>query len=277
MISQEPRQTAVGQRQRTMRRGIVRATTNGLHLAVAGASGVGAALLGSWPILALGGAAYAALVAWDLANPRFWATVVDDREVGRVRIAAAKLPAPDTLLSNDLRRLVLEIARAGDELSQVNQTTPAEVTAHLGETFATVAELEQRAALLLERGDVLHRYLVRAGVPQLRASLEDLRAKLAATSDREAKAQYARALDARMEHWRTLEEIASAEGRIVAHVTRLAALLASLPAKVVHLRALDAEAMDRVSGDMKQELESFNLEISSFEETLKTLAEVPST
>ncbi len=43
----------------------------------------------------------------------------------------------------------------------------------------------------------------------------------------------------------------------------------------MRLRALDAQAMDSLSGNVNEELDSFNLEIKSFEETLKSLAEVP--
>ena len=255
-----------------MRRGILRATTNGLNLAVAGASGLGAVVAGSWPILALGGAAYAALVAWDLASPKFWARMVGAAPA----LPARALPAPKSLQSPELRRLGEEILEAREELARVVASTPDDVLGHLADTFTTAAELERRAAVLLERGDVLERYLARAGLPEVRRSVGELRSTVRTAADPEARTQYQRALEAREDHLQTLEAIASAGDRIVAHLSRLGALLAALPAKIVHLRALDAEAMDRVSGDMKQELDSFNVEISSFEETLKTLAEVDS-
>ena len=261
----------VGNRRRKMRRGIVRATTSGLNLAIVGAGGLGGLALGSWPIFALGGAAYAALVAWDLSNPKFWAKVL-----GGVQPTAelATLPQPMQLASPELRRLGQQILAARAELARVMEATPEAVAEHLVGTCFTARELEGRAAVLLGRGDALYGYLSRAGLDEVRAAVADLAQRVRATRDDEARAQYQSALEARQDHLHTLEQIVDAHSRSVAHLTRLGALLSALPAKVVHVRTLDAEAMDKVSGDMKQELESFNVEIASFEETLKTLAEV---
>ena len=51
---------------------LAKAASTWTSLGVVGAAVVTAAALGSWPILAVGGAAYAALVGWDLASPEFW-------------------------------------------------------------------------------------------------------------------------------------------------------------------------------------------------------------
>ena len=257
-----------------MRRGVVRATTNGLHLAMVGAGGLGAAALSSWPILALGTAAYAALVAWDLASPKFWDEIVSGV---RPAVDPPALPSPDRLASPELRQPARQFLAARDELARVRDGTPPEVAAHLEGTFATAGELEGRAAVLLDRGGALFTYLSRANIDEVRASVADLGQKARGTRDAEARAQYQQAFEARQEHLQTLEQIVDAQARNLAHLTRLGALLSALPAKVVHLRTLDAEAMDRVSGNMKEELESFNVEIAGFEETLKTLTEVGNT
>ena len=44
--------------------------------------------------------------------------------------------------------------------------------------------------------------------------------------------------------------------------------------KIVRMRALDAHAMDQLTGDVKEELDRMNGEIRTFEETLKSVAEV---
>jgi hypothetical protein len=253
-------------------RGVVKAATSAINLTVMGAAGVGAAALGSWPIAALGGVAYGALVAWDLASPKFWAKVRGQPSAP----PPVDLPAADKLATPALRRLCGELLEARAALARVRAAAPPEVLGHVAETLASVGELEQRAAVLLRRGDLLARYLASAGLEKVRAAVEDLRRKREATLDAEARAQYESALVAKQEHLRTLEELAAASDRIAAHLTRLTALLDALPAKIVHLEALDAQAMDRVSGALNDEIESFTLEISSFEETLKTMAEVPS-
>ena len=63
-----------------------------INLIVAGSSALGAAALHSWPILALGGAAYAALVAWDVASPKFWRETLSGKAEGEL-----KLPDPNKL------------------------------------------------------------------------------------------------------------------------------------------------------------------------------------
>lgn len=256
-----------GDRKRNLRKGVGRAVTGSLNLAVVGASGVGAAALGSWPILALGGAAYAALVAWDLSNPKFWAKVL-----GTAAPEPVALPQPEKLAAA-LRPVTTEIRAARQELERVLATTPPEVAEHLGGTLTTAAELERRAAELLARGDTLQRYLDSARLDEVRAAVAELERKLGARADAEARAQYQRALEARQEHLRTLEQIAGAVDRLLAHLTRVAALLSALPPKVIHLGALDAEAMDRASGAIERELDSFTVEIASFEETLETLTQ----
>ena len=257
---------------RKVRRGLWKATTNGVNLSVVGAAGAGAAAMGSWPILALGGAAYVALVAWDLSSPKFWSRVL-----GNVPAAEpVHLPSPRDV-DQTLREPLGEILAAQQALKRVVDETPAEVLSHLSATLASVGELERRAAALLARGDALARFLVGAGVPAVREAVAELARRARGTGDPQARAQYESALAAKRAHLSTLEEIIAALDRIVAHLTRVAALLSSLPPKIVHLRSLDAEAMEGVSGDMSQELDSFTVEISSFEETLKTLSEAATT
>jgi hypothetical protein len=67
-----------------------KAATSVVNLGVAGASAAGALALHSWPILALGGAAYAALVAWDMVTPEFWRKALGSK-------TPTKLPQPEGL------------------------------------------------------------------------------------------------------------------------------------------------------------------------------------
>ena len=59
----------------------------------------------------------------------------------------------------------------------------------------------------------------------------------------------------------------------LANLTRMVATLEALPPKVVRMRALDAQAMDALSGTMNDELERINGDIKAFEETLQSLGE----
>jgi hypothetical protein len=266
-----PLSTSSRARDRRLRRGVLASVSSPVNVGVAAAGAIGAAAIGSWPLAALGGVAYAALVAWDLSSPRFWSRALS-REGAAAPVA---LPAAARLVDPELRAAAEEIARARADLDRVVEETPPAVLAHLGETLASVQELEGRAAALLVRGDALARYLAQAGLPAVRRAVEELEARRTATGDVEARAQYDSALQARRDHLRTLDEIAAALDRSRAHLSRLAALLAGLPPKIVHLRTLDAQAMDRLSGDLTDELGRFTIEIASFEEAIEALAEAP--
>ena len=71
-----------------------------------------------------------------------------------------------------------------------------------------------------------------------------------------------------------MEDIDSARERIAANVARIVATLEGLPPKLVRMRALDAQAMDILTGTMNEELDAVNVDMAAFEETLKSLTEV---
>src|SRR5262249_21748771 len=81
------------------RKVFAKAASTWTSLGVAGTALVAAAALGSWPILAIGGAAYAALVAWDMSSPDFW-----KKALGGVGPEAARLPAPGKVQDPALRK-----------------------------------------------------------------------------------------------------------------------------------------------------------------------------
>jgi hypothetical protein len=170
---------------------------------------------------------------------------------------------------------VVGILAARRELERVLRETPAEVKSHLGVALGSVAELESRAARLVVRAEELARYLHSTDAEALRQQLGELEAQARRTSDDEARAHYENAQAARRDHLLALDDVSRARERIGANLARIGAALEGLPAKVVRLRALDAQAMDALSGNVNEELDSFNLEIKSFEETLQSLVEAP--
>ncbi|XYH97407.1 PspA/IM30 family protein [Sorangium sp. So ce1128] len=245
-----------------------KAATGTINLAVAGGAAVGAAALHSWPVLALGGVAYAALVAWDMASPRFW----------KQALAAppAELPDPDKLLDQSTRDAVRAILSARKELAAVLEETSDEVKGHLGMTLSSITELEQRSARLISRAEELARYLAKVSAEPVRQEIARLDEKARAARDPAARREYESARVTREEQLKALDDIAGARERVVANLSRIVATLEGLPAKIVRMRALDAQAMDQLSGSMHDELEHMNGELKAFEETLKTLGEMAS-
>ena len=103
--------------------------------------------------------------------------------------------------------------------------------------------------------------------------VNELQRKVAQARDAETKSQYEHALAARRDLLTTLNDLVNARERAHATLLSIAATLEALPAKIVRMRALDAQAMDALTGDVQEELSRMNGEIRTFEEVLKGLAD----
>lgn len=250
---------------------VVDATTGITNIVVLGAAGVGAAALHSWAIVALGGVAYGALVAWDLVSgdkkkePPGGPRVVDE---------TPKLRDPSEYDDPQTQSAVRMILGAKQEIDAALAETPDDVQANLVMALASVTELEERAAKLALRSEDLAAYLSKRDPRVAQQDVEQLARRIQATQDPEARSQYESAHAAKKELVQTLVELGNARERIQATMLSIAATLEGLPAKIVRMRALDAHAMDKLGGDVKEELDRMNGEIRTFEETLRTLSEV---
>jgi len=255
---------------------LARASTSTWSLVAAGAGAVAAAVTGSWAILAVGGAAYAALVGLEAASPTAWKRAAGQKQLvgGRPR---TELRAEGELIDPATREAVVALRAAHRDLERVLAETPAEVSAHLGEALASMAELEQRAAGLVERADDLARFLAGADIDAVRQELVRIEHRIAAAADPQARMQLESAREARREHLRALEDIAGARERVDANLNRMVATLSGLPAKLMRMRALDDQAMDDLGGDLGEELDHLNADIRAFEETLRTVTEAVAT
>lgn len=245
---------------------LTRLVTNGVNLAALGSAAVGAAAMHSAPILALGGLAYAALVAWDMASPAFW-----KKAVAKPR---RELPDPHKLCDAAVRELATQILRAREEIDRVLSDTPDDVRSHLEPVMASVSAMQEGAVQLIERVEDLTRYLATASPDGVRLEIDRLAAKATSARDEGTRKEYESARTARQDQLRALEEIAGATERAMANLTRIVATLEGLPPKVVHMRALDAQAMDALSGSMSDEIQRINTDMLAFEETLKSLGEI---
>jgi len=238
-----------------------------LNLVVAGISAVGAAALHSGLVLAIGGAAYVALVAWDLATPEFWTRDglgPDGRE-------DVKLPDRSSLTDPDVLKAVKDLEVARLELSRVMRQSPEQVHRYLSLALSSLRELQVRAAALAMRGEELSRYLFGADPRTVERAIADLDGQLSRTQDEEARAHYQEAKAARVTQLEALREISRSRERVLANLASIVATIEGLPAKVVRMKLLDAQAMDAMSGDVTQEIGRMNDEIKAFEETLRGL------
>ncbi len=248
---------------------VVAATTGITNIVVLGAAAVGAAALQSWPIIALGAVAYGALVAWDLVTDK--KKTPDERPETH---QAPKLLDPTEYRDPQTQQAVRMILGARLEIDQAMGETPPDVQANLALALTSVTELEERAAKLALRSDDLAVYLSKTDPRVAQQDVDQLAKRVQQTRDPEARAQYESAHAARKELVQTLVELSNARERIHATMLSIAATLEGLPAKIVRMRALDAHAMDKLGGDVKEELDRMNGEIRTFEETLRSLGEV---
>ncbi len=237
---------------------------------MAGAAAAGAVALHSWPLGALGGVAYAALVAFDLVSPDFWRKALS-RSAADQKSGGAKIPNPNKIADPALRQTAAVVLAARAKLDALSRETSGDVAVQLAGVKVSIDELEERAANLLRTGDQLVRYLAGSDADGVRREVERLRARAAQTSDAQAKEQYEQSAKAREEQLSVITDIASAVERVYANLSRIVATLEGLSAKVVRMGAMDAQAMDNLSGDMNAELENMNREIDTFEQTLRHL------
>ena len=239
-----------------------RAATGPLNLTVLGGAVVGAAVLASWPIAALGAAAYVALVATDISSAEFRRRVL----LGQRR--PARLPAPDQVRDPEVRAAVARIAAARAEVERAVAALPARLQTSVASTVDAITELVGRAAQLAQRADALASHL--AGTDR-RAAERDaaaLAARASHTEDAAARASYAAAAAAGRERVAALTDIAATHERTLAHLAQVESAIQAVPSKLVRLRALDDQASDALTGDVGAELERMTIDLQAFEDSL---------
>ena len=245
-----------------------RAVSGPLNLSVLGGAVVGAVALASWPIAALGGAAYLALVAADVSSAEFRRRVL----LGRSR--PARLPAPGAIRDPEVRAVVERITAARAEVDRAVKAIPERVQRNVAATVQAIRELEGHVAQLTVRADELSRYLAGADPAAANRDAEALAARAAHAEDPTARAHYEAAATTGRERVAALTDIARARERTLAHLAQVEIAIKAIPSKLVRLRALDDQATDALTGDVGAELERMNIDLRAFEDTLEAIAEV---
>lgn len=239
-----------------------KASINPLNLGVAAGAATLAIGLGSLPIGILGGLAYVAMVAWDAMTP-------DKRPT--TTTLPVRLPDPKTIADPDTRAAVEKIVASKAALERSLAETPEDVITNLQTTLATLAQLESYAARLVTRAEDISRYLRDVNREALVEEVRVLTQRARDASHPDSRKTLDEAKEARMEELRALEDLKSTRETIEAQLLRLVAVFGALPTKVVQLRALDAEALDRLSGNMNAELNAVRTELKTSEKVIKGL------
>jgi hypothetical protein len=245
---------------------VTRSATSPLNLSVVGAAAIGAVALMSWPLAALGGVAYAALVASDVANPEF-------RRKALKRGGDASLPRLKDVEDEELRELVRQLLAAREDLTTTLDETPQRVRRNLSTTVDSLDELQGHAAVLVERARGLGAYLDRVDRAAAKQEAGELQKRAATASDPGESREYQLAATAAGERVAALADIAKGRALIFANLTRIIATLRGVPPKIVRMRALDDRASDQITGDFDRELSRMNTDLHAFEQTLESLVQ----
>jgi hypothetical protein len=245
-----------------------RAAAGPLNLGILGSAVVGAVALASWPIAAIGGLAYAALVASDVSNAEF------RRRVLLGRSAPPRLPKPADLTDPETRAAIEAIIAARAEIDAVVKATPERVQRNVRSAISSLDELETHGAALALRTEELARYLATVDVGAVHAEVEGMTKRARAATDPGVRKDYELAAGVAGERKIAIEDIATARARVLANLERIATTFKAVPAKLVRLRALDDQASDALGGDVGAELERMNVDLRTFEETLQSIVEV---
>ncbi|HEY5945513.1 MAG TPA: hypothetical protein VIV40_08475 [Kofleriaceae bacterium] len=247
----------------TRGRALAKASVNPVNLGIAAGAATLAIGLGSLPIGLLGGLAYLALVAFDALSPK--------KKALRPRIVASTLPDPKTIKDADTRAAVEKIVASKAALDRAIEDTPPDVVAHMTTTLATLEQLEAHGARLVARNEDIVAHLSDVNVGQLVEEIKQLQQRAQDASHPDSRQSLDQARLARMEELRALKELRATKDSIDAQLLRLVAVFGALPTKLVYMRALDAQAVDRLSGDMNEELEAVSSELKTSEKVIKNL------
>jgi hypothetical protein len=250
---------------------VARASANPINIGVGAAAATLAIGLGSAPLAALGVLAYGAMVAFDSFNPAFWKKVYGGKPS---QLPTPKLPDPKKVTDPGTRAAIAQITASKAELDRVLRDTPVDVVSTLATTIASLGELEGHAARLVVRAEDIAEHLAKVDEEALRTDSALLAQRAKATRDDSARKGFEEAKAARDDELRTIGELRAAKDRIDANLSHLVAVLGGLPTKVVHMRTLDGQAVDQMSGDMNEELEAVGRELKTSEEVMKSLGEI---
>lgn len=248
-----------------MLRGVVQAATGKLNITALGAGAVSAAAFHSWPLFALGGVAYAALAAWDLASESFWKRLSETPE------AVDALPKSREVEDAEVRAAVERIQAARGAIERALGEASDDVAAHVRLSLIGLDELNGRAARLVDLAEGLARHLRRVDVNALQTEVMRLDHKAKSAQDAESRQLYAQAATDRKEELKALDDVARSRERILANLTRIVSHLEGVPTRVVRMRVLDAESGEGPSDEIGSEIGRMNGELAALEQTLEVL------
>lgn len=243
---------------------VARALVNPVGVGVAAGAATVAIALTNPLIGIVGGGVYLATVAIDAFRRR--------RKKSKRSKQAANvfgMRHPDEIHDETTRNAVKKLLANRQTLEKVLEETPVDIKIGIKNTLDSLDELDRRAVGLVERAEDITIHLQKVNLPALVTEVKQLAQRAASSKDLEARKSFDEAKNARMDEIRALKELRANKERIDANLMKVVAILGSLPTKLVQLRALDAQQMDQLSGDMRQDLEVIGKEMEQQEKMVR--------
>jgi hypothetical protein len=241
---------------------VARALVNPVGLGVAAGAATVAIALTNPLIGAVGGGVYLATVAIDAIRRR-------RAKKKRKAVSIPMMKDPDDIRDPSTRTAVQKILANKASLQKVLDETPEDLQVHLTKTLGSLDELEMHAVRLVERAEDITAHLANMNLPALVAEVKQLATRAVAAKDPATRQSFEEAKQARMDEIRSLKELKTTKDRIDANLMRVVAVLGALPTKVVHMRALDAQTLDQLSGDISHDLSAIGEELAVSEQVIK--------
>ncbi len=241
---------------------VARALVNPVGLGVAAGAATVAIALTNPIVGAIGGGVYLATVAIDAIRRR-------RKKKKRKGPSIPLMKDPDDIKDPATRSAVQKMLANKAKLQQILDETPEDLQIHISRTLGSLDELEMHAVRLVERAEDITTHLAQMNLPALVAEVKQLATRAAAAKDPATRQSFEEAKQARMDEIRSLKELKTTKDRIDANLMRVVAVLGALPTKVVQLRALDAQAMDQLSGDISHDLSEIGDELKVSEQVIR--------
>lgn len=243
---------------------VARALVNPVGMGVAAGAATVAIALTNPLIGIIGGGVYLATVAIDAIRR-------SRKKRHPTRMAIVNMPDPESIKDPNTKAAVKKMLANKVGLQKIIDETPPDVLVHLSKTLASLDEMESYAVRLVERAEELTKYLTGVNLPALVQEVKQLATRASTAKDPEARTSFDQAKDARMDEIRSLKDLRAQKDRIDANLMRVVAVLGALPTKIVRLRALDAQTMDQLSGDIAHDLTTMGDELKTSEQVIRQL------
>lgn len=242
---------------------VARALVNPVGVGVAAGAATVAIALTNPVIGIVGGGVYLATVAIDAFRRR-------RKKSKRAKAANVfGMRHPDEIQDETTRNAVRKLLANRQTLEKVLEETPADIKIGIKNTLDSLDELDRRAVGLVDRAEDITTHLRKVNLPALVTEVKQLAQRAATSKDLEARKSFDEAKSARMDEIRALKDLRASKERIDANLMKVVAILGSLPTKLVQLRALDAQQMDQLSGDMREDLDVIGKEMEQQEKMVR--------